>query len=534
MVIFQSANNFHLSRVERSYLAVGAGLGMLFSASGFLVDMQFRYWRGLDAGMAATFSSTAMHLIALSSPFIVGRVFLELGRKRREADERLVQMQQSEKRTREQAHRDVVTGLYNRSYLTMRLEEGIASRVWQSRNVRCYMLDLDKFKHINDTLGHRAGDVVLTKVGARLQALCTGNDIPVRLGGDEFLLLRFPPENEDPSAFAAALIAAIEKPVIFEKRRLSQEVSIGIARVGYDGNTWSDVLRAADLALYRAKGEGGSAYRHYTADMQLARDANSQLVDDMRSAIDRNGFELHYQPIHSTRTGEIGSFETLMRWDHPERGRLSPAEFIPVAESSGLIVRLGEWALLQACRAATGWPASIGVAVNLSPIQFSDENLPNLVRSVIDETGLDPARLDLEITESVLLEPTPRVLANIAQLRAIGAKIVMDDFGTGFSSLNSLRRFRFDKLKIDKSFTDGVDNEEGAAIVRTIVHLASTLKMETVLEGIETEAQAIFARLEGVDEVQGYHYAKPMPLERVTEMVAARHGDISAGCSRVG
>ena len=533
MFIFKSANNFRLSRVERSYLKIGVGLGALFSLSGFLIDMQVRHWQGLDAGMAATFSSTAMHLLALSTPLIGGRIFLELGRRRREADERLVQMQQSENRMREQAHRDVVTGLYNRSYLTMRLEEGIASRIWQSRNARCYMLDLDKFKQINDTLGHRAGDVVLTEIGVRLQSMCRGDDIPVRLGGDEFLLLHFPEENEDPSAFAAALIAAVEKPVIFEKRPLSPEVSIGIARVGYDGKTWSDVLRAADLALYRAKAEDVSAYRHYTSDMQRARDASSQLVDDMRRAIGRNGFELHYQPIHSTRNGEIGSFESLMRWDHPERGRLSPAEFIPVAESSGLIVQLGEWALLQACRAATEWPASIGVAVNLSPIQFSDENLPNLVRSVLRETGLDPARLDLEITESVLLEPSPRILANIAALRQIGAKIVMDDFGTGFSSLNSLRRFRFDKLKIDKSFTDGLDNEEGAAIVRTIVQLASTLKMETVLEGIETEAQAIFARLEGVDEVQGYHFARPMPLDRVTELVAARHGDRTIDYGRV-
>ena len=533
MFIFKSTNDFRLSRVERSYLAVGIGLGALFSASGFLLDMQFRRWQGLDAGPVATFSATAMHLIALSSPFIVGRIFLELGRKCREADERLAQMQQSENRMREQAHRDVVTGLYNRSYLTMRLEEGIASRVWQSRNARCYMLDLDKFKQINDTLGHRAGDCVLLEVGARLQAMCSGDDIPVRLGGDEFLLLRFPQEGEDPSTFAASLIAAIEKPVVFEKRPLAPEVSIGIARVGYDGHTWSDVLRAADLALYRAKGEGVSSYRHYTADMQRARDATSQLVEEMRRAIDRNGFELHYQPIHSTRTGEIGSFETLMRWDHPERGRLSPVEFIPVAESSGLIVRLGEWALLQACRAATAWPASIGVAVNLSPIQFSDENLPRLVRSVIDETGLDPARLDLEITESVLLEPSPRVLANIEALRRIGVKIVMDDFGTGFSSLNSLRRFRFDKLKIDKSFTDGLDNEEGAAIVRTIVRLASTMNMETVLEGIETEAQATFARLEGVDEVQGFYYARPMPLERVTEIIAARYGDTLDAFSQV-
>lgn len=512
-----------------NHALLGAGLGATFSISGLLLDMQFRAWHGLDASVVATFSSTLMHALALSSPLVVGGIFHSIGGAHRRLDARFRQMAKLEDGMRERAHRDPLTGLFNRAYLTKVLDEGIATRTWPERGALIYMLDLDDFKHINDTFGHRAGDMVLEEVGRRLLSVAREDDIAVRLGGDEFIVVHFPIGDETlPELFAEKLVACLTQEMSVDDIRITPSTSIGISRVSVDGATWSEVMRSADVALYQAKLETQSSYCMFLPEMKVLRDSQSRLEVEMRAGIDRDEFELHYQPIYGTESGVIRSFEALVRWNHPERGLVFPSDFIQIAERSGLIVRLGRAILREACRTAAQWPTPIGICVNLSPIQFKDANLVDHVVAALADSGLAPGRLDLEVTESLLLEASPRIRGTMERLREMGVRITMDDFGTGFSSLSNLRSFRFDRLKIDRSFTREVGaNPEDAEIVRTIVRLSRTLRMETVLEGVETERQLEFARSEGLTEVQGFYYAKPMTAEDVGALLAPRH--LSAG-----
>ncbi|GGD15030.1 hypothetical protein GCM10011335_17280 [Aureimonas glaciei] len=509
-------------KVELSYAAAGAGLGLMFSVTGLLVDMQVRAWSGLGGGLVETFSTTAMHSLALLSPVVIGRIFLSIGRSQRLLREKLGQLNQTEGLLRRQAHLDPVTGLYNRAHLTTRLEEGLATRIWQHRGALLYMLDLDDFKHVNDTFGHRAGDLVLEEVARRLVAAAGPEDIAVRLGGDEFVVVHFPSADETmPELFAEKLLAVVTQEMRLDDTRISPNTSIGIARVGIDGATWSDVMRSVDVALYQAKLEPQSSYRVFLPEMKAEKDDQLQLEAEMRAGMERGEFELYYQPIYGTASGAIRSFEALVRWNHPTRGLVPPLDFIPLAESSGLIVRLGRMILSEACKVAATWPKPIGIAVNLSPVQFKDAHLVDYVEQALAESGLAPGRLDLEITESLLLEASHRVQSAMTRLRALGVRITMDDFGTGFSSLSNLRNFSFDRLKIDRSFTrDVAASLEDAEIVRTIVRLSRALRMETILEGVETESQLTFARLEGLTEVQGYYYAKAMRADAVAALIA--------------
>ena len=511
-------------KIELGYAGAGAGIGLFFSASSLMVDMQVRQWSGLDGSFVTTFSSTAMHSLALLSPLIIGRIFLTIGRSQKLLREKISQLNQTDRLLRHQAHLDSVTGLYNRAYLNKRLEEGLATRVWQTRGVLLYMLDLDDFKHINDTFGHRAGDLVLEEVARRLVASAGPEDIAVRLGGDEFVVVHFPLADEPlPEVFAEKLLAAVTQEMRVEDTRISPNTSIGVASVGVDGLTWSEVMRSVDVALYQAKLEPQSGYRIFVPEMKAEKDDQLLLEAQMRAGIELGEFELYYQPIYGTESAAIRSFEALVRWNHPTRGLVPPLEFIPLAESSGLIVRLGRLILFEACRTAATWPTPIGIAVNLSPVQFKDANLVDHVEQALAESGLAPGRLDLEITESLLLEASHRVQTAMKRLRALGVRITMDDFGTGFSSLSNLRNFQFDRLKIDRSFTrDVAASEEDAEIVRTIVRLSRTLRMETILEGVETEGQLTFARKEGLTEVQGYYYARAMTAGAVSQMLRAR------------
>lgn len=513
-------------RIEYRHAAVGAMLGSAYCASSLLIDMQVREWRGVDSGLVATYTSTLMHSLALVSPIVIGRIFFSIGKVQRQVRERLSQMTQTEAMMRRQAHRDSVTGLFNRAYLMRALEEGIATRAWAARGALLYMLDLDDFKHINDTFGHRAGDLVLEEVARRLAASSGDEDIAVRLGGDEFVVVHFPKDDETlPELFAETLLRAVTAEMRVDDIRITPNTSIGIARVGFDGQTWSDVIRSADVALYRAKLEPHSSYCIFQAEMKAEKDRQLRMEAEMRDGIDGGQFELHYQPLYGTETDAIRSFEALVRWNHPTRGQIAPMDFIPLAEASGLIIRLGRHILTEACRTAAKWPKPIGISVNLSPVQFKDADLVDHVEAALAQTGLAPGRLDLEVTESLLLEATPRVRRAMDRLREMGVRITMDDFGTGFSSLSNLRSFRFDRLKIDRSFTrDLFDSPDDAEIVRTIVRLSRTLRMETVLEGVETESQVAFAKSEGLTEVQGYFYAKPMTAAQVQDLIAARAG----------
>jgi diguanylate cyclase (GGDEF)-like protein len=525
MFLFKASNKYRLRGLERAYLISGLALGTLLAAAGFIIDTRFRLLMGLAGDAWATFTGTIMHFLMLFLPFILGGLFRRFGQGQQLYLDQMRQFEQAEELTRKQAHSDTLTGLFNRTYLAKVMEEGLSTGHWEARRAYAYLLDLDDFKHINDTMGHVAGDHVLVAIATRLKETAASDDVVVRLGGDEFLVVHFlKSADEHPGAFAQHLIAAVTKPIPFGDAEIIPNTSIGIARIGHDGRSRSDILRCADLALYEAKGEPISAYRFYSAELKLVRDHQAALEAEMRLGITRGEFEVYYQPIYSVSTGKLRSFEALLRWKHPERGMVSPVDFIPIAERTGMIIPIGHQVLRDACRAAASWPAPIGVSVNLSVVQFKDGGLVAKIEEALRESGLSPDRLDLEITESLLLEPSPRVISAIERVRALGIHLTMDDFGTGFSSLNNLRRFRFDRLKIDRSFTRDLDKADSAEIIKSMLSLSKALQMEATLEGVENETQLAFARNEGATEVQGFYYAKPMTVKDVAVLLNEQGG----------
>ncbi|PYE89355.1 putative bifunctional diguanylate cyclase/phosphodiesterase [Phyllobacterium leguminum] len=528
-MFFKASNKFRLRELERAYLISGLGLGALLAASGFLIDTRFRLLMGLAGDALATFTGTIMHFLMLFLPFILGGLFRRFGHSQQRYLDQMRRFEQAEELTRRQAHSDMLTGLFNRTYLAKAMEEGLSTGQWETRRAHAYLLDLDDFKHINDTMGHMAGDHVLISVAGRLKQTAVDGDVVVRLGGDEFFIVHFLGSSEqDASNFADRLITAVTQPIPFGDAEIIPNTSIGIARIGHDGKSRSDILRCADLALYEAKGEPVSAYRFYSAELQFIRDHQAALETEMRLGIMRGEFEVYYQPIYSVSTGRLRSFEALLRWKHPERGMISPVEFIPIAERSGMIIPIGQQVLRDACRAAATWPSPVGVSVNLSVVQFKDCGLVGKIEEALRESGLSPDRLDLEITESLLLEPSPRVISAIERVRELGIHLTMDDFGTGFSSLNNLRRFRFDRLKIDRSFTRDLEKSDSAEIIKSMISLSKALQMEATLEGVENETQLAFARNEGATEVQGFYYAKPMTVEDVAVLLREHDGAVAA------
>ncbi|WP_420960290.1 putative bifunctional diguanylate cyclase/phosphodiesterase [Brucella sp. IR073] len=524
MFFLKASNKYRLRELERAYLIAGLALGAGLAGAGFVLDTRYRLLVGLSGDAWTTFTGTIMHFLMLFLPFIMAGLFRQFGRSQQLYLDQMRRFEQAEELTRKQAHSDTLTGLFNRTYLAKVMEEGLSTRQWEARRAHAYLLDLDDFKHINDTMGHVAGDHVLMAIAGRLKETAKPGDVVVRLGGDEFLVVHFLEADEEASAFAERLIAAVVQPIPFGDAEIIPNTSIGIARIGHDGRTRSDILRCADLALYEAKGEPTSTYRFYSAELKLVRDHEAALEAEMRLGIARGEFHVYYQPIYSVSTGQLRSFEALLRWKHPERGMVSPVEFIPIAERSGMIIPIGQQVLRDACRAAASWPAPIGVSVNLSVVQFKDSGLVSKIEEALRESDLAPDRLDLEITESLLLEPSPRVISAIERVRALGIHLTMDDFGTGFSSLNNLRRFRFDRLKIDRSFTRDLDSSDSAEIIRSMISLSKALRMEATLEGVETETQLAFARNEGATEVQGFYYAKPMTVEDVAVLLSEQRG----------
>ncbi|PRD43385.1 hypothetical protein C5748_11860 [Phyllobacterium phragmitis] len=529
-MFLKASNRNRLRSIERMYLVWGVTLGAVLTVSGFVLDTRFRLFMGLGSDAWATFTGTVMHFLMLFLPFIMGGIFLELGRRQQRFLDQMHRFEQAEELTRKQAHSDTLTGLFNRTYLSKMMEEGLSTGQWEARQAYAYLLDLDDFKHINDTMGHVAGDHVLVAVAAQLKQTASDGDVVVRLGGDEFFVVHFlDGKEQDAGSFADRIIAALTKPIPFGDAQITPNASIGIARIGHDGKTRSDILRCADLALYEAKGEPTSTYRFYSAELKLVSDRQAVLETEMRKGITDGEFEVYYQPIYSVSTGKLRSFEALLRWKHPQRGMISPVEFIPIAERSGMIIPIGYQVLRDACRAAVSWPDHIGVAVNLSAVQFKDCALVEGIEETLRESGLSPDRLDLEVTESLLLEPSPRVVSAIERLRELGVRLTMDDFGTGFSSLNNLRRFRFDRLKIDRSFTRDLDKSDSAEIIKSMISLSKALQMQATLEGVENETQLAFARNEGATEVQGFYYAKPMTVVDVGILLRDHLGTTKQG-----
>ncbi len=415
------------------------------------------------------------------------------------------------------AHHDGLTGLVNRVFFHEKLEPALARPDQQARALSVLCLDLDGFKDVNDSFGHPTGDELLRQVGLRLRANSREGDIVARLGGDEFAVLRMQGGPSDESgALAARLIDCLSAPYDIDGREVQITASIGIALAPRDGRTADDLMKNADLALYRAKTDGKRAFRYFEPDMDTERRERRSLENDLRTALANCELEVFYQPFVDVRQAEIAGFEALLRWHHPVRGMVSPAKFIPIAEEIGMIGILGEWVLREACAAAATWPGELSIAVNISPEQFRTGNLVEIVKEALGRSGLPPRRLELEITESVLLLESDATLQALHDLRQHGIHIALDDFGTGYSSLSYLRSFPFDKIKIDQSFVRELSSRPDCIkIVRSIAALSASLGMTTTAEGVETIEQFDQLKAAGCDQVQGFYFGRPQPVAQV-------------------
>jgi diguanylate cyclase (GGDEF)-like protein len=439
----------------------------------------------------------------------------------------------AEARIAHMARHDALTNLPNRTSFREQLEQTLL-RVRRGEILAVLCLDLDRFKGINDTLGHHFGDLLLTQVANRLRSCVRETDTVSRLSGDEFAILQVDlKEPAEATALSRRIVDAFAEPFDLEGHQAAVSTSIGIAIAPNDGSAPDQIMRNADLALYRAKADGRGTYRFFEAEMDNKMQARRALEADLKRAIAEHEFTLHYQSIVNLKSRQIGAFEALLRWNHPTRGMIEPADFIPVAEESGLIVPLGEWVIRQACRDATAWPAHIRVAVNLSPVQLHSSNLVPTVAAATS-SGLDPDRLELEITETVMIQDVETTLATLNRLRAIGVRISMDDFGTGFSSLSHLRKFPFDTIKIDRSFVHDMGAEEDTvAIVRAVSALGKSLGMTTTAEGVETAEQLERVESEGYTEVQGFLLSRPVPASEIADLLATSPSNVLA-VSRAG
>jgi diguanylate cyclase (GGDEF)-like protein len=382
---------------------------------------------------------------------------------------------------------------------------------------------------VNDTLGHPIGDLLLKSVATRLQECVSEGDTVARLGGDEFAIIQANPEQPDAAtALATRICEILREPFELHGHQVVVGVSIGIALVPADGRTPDDLLKNSDLALYRAKEGDRGSFRFFEAEMDQRMQERRKMEIDLREALHEGQFDLLYQPLVDARTNTISGFEALLRWHHPQRGLTAPADFIPLAEEIGLIVPLGEWVVREACAQAVKWPDHIQVAVNVSAAQFRSGKLVPMVINALSATGLAPSRLELEITEAILLQYSQSTLQTLHMLRNLGVRITMDDFGSGNSSLSYLRSFPFDKLKVDGSFMRDLDEYAVCqAIMRTVAHLGNSLGMITTAEGVETEAQLAWAVAEGYGEIQGYLYSQPLSAENVSERYFPKRRDIS-------
>jgi diguanylate cyclase (GGDEF)-like protein/PAS domain S-box-containing protein len=425
--------------------------------------------------------------------------------------EDVTERKKAEQRIAFLAHHDALTGLANRAALIQKIEEAAARRRRLQEPFTVLLLDLDRFKQVNDTLGHPAGDALLIEVATRLKSLLRETDVLARLGGDEFAVIQAGESNQREAAksLAERIIEILRQPFAIGGN-ISIGTSIGIALAVEPDTGSDDLLKMADLALYRAKSAGRNGYCFFDPEMSEVASARQEIESDLRRAVQQNEFELHYQPIVDSKTRRICSAEALVRWRHPTKGVIYPDLFIPLAEETGLITQIGDWVLRAACREAATWPAAVKVAVNLSLVQFRKSDLPGAVTRVLADTGLPPERLELEITETALIESAAECLPALRQFKAMGITIVLDDFGTGYSSLSQLAMFPFDRIKIDKSFTQNLTKRsECAAIISATLTLAQSLDIATTAEGVETVDQYRLLRLAGVTSLQGYLFKRP-------------------------
>jgi diguanylate cyclase (GGDEF)-like protein len=436
---------------------------------------------------------------------------------RKQAEEKLVHL----------AHYDALTGLPNRNLLQDRLRQSLAVAHRNQAKVALMFLDLDRFKNINDSLGHLVGDRLLQEVAGRLSGTIRAGDTVARLGGDEFVLvLQGMRAASDAALVAQNLLDAVQPPVMLDGAELHVSASIGISLYPDDGTDVEALMRAADVAMYHVKDGGRNGYKFFAATMNAAATRRMTIETQLRQAIRRRELVLHYQPQIELATRRVRAVEALVRWNHPEHGLILPGEFIGVAEESGLILQIGTWALAEACAQNRAWQAfgapKVPVCVNLSARQFRDHALVTQVRRILAETGLEPQYLELEITETTLMHHSDSTLAILEELNGMGIELAVDDFGIGYSSLSYLKRFPVDKLKIDQSFVRDIPGDpDDAAIAAAIISLGASLKLRSVAEGVETEAQLEFLAGRGCDSVQGHLICPPLPAEEMERIFSS-------------
>jgi diguanylate cyclase (GGDEF)-like protein len=417
------------------------------------------------------------------------------------------------------AHYDALTNLPNRTLFQRHAEELLAHT--SSTDFAILYIDIDEFKRINDSLGHLIGDEFLRGVSARLVESIGSEDFVARLGGDEFAIVQHNVYSEDDvDELIARIYAALRTPFDCRGHNLAADASIGIALAPRHGRDLQGLLKSADLAMYAAKAAGRRTHRFFEPSMETEVNQRRAMEIDLRAAIEEGGFEIHYQPLVDLGSNAVSGCEALLRWRHPRRGMVSPAEFIPIAEETGLIEEIGDWVLRTACAEAANWPDHVRVAVNVSPVQFRSQALSLKVAAALAETGLDPRRLELEITEAVLIADDDAALVALNQLRELGVRIALDDFGTGYSSLSYLQRFPFDKIKIDRSFVKEL--ARGTSIIKAVVSIAADRDMVTTAEGVETEEQRATVHALGCTQMQGYLFSPPRPAQEVRALIAAR------------
>ncbi len=437
----------------------------------------------------------------------------------------ITQSRRAEETIKRMAHSDPLTDLPNKQLFMDRLNQAVVHASAHERQLAVMFLDLDRFKLINDTLGHDIGDLLLMSIAERLAGCMTAQDTVARLGGDEFtIILGDVSSATEVANIADTILAALAKPIRVRDQELFISTSIGISMFPVDGSNSVHLLKNADAALYRAK-ERGNGYEFYVSEMNAAAPERLALENSLRRAMDRGELSLHYQPQMDLVTGRIVGAEALARWNHPDWGMVPPATFIPLAEETGLIIPITEWVLRTACQQSkawqtAGWPA-IRISVNLSGRSFKQRDLASMVDRVFRETGLLPQHLDLELTESSLMEDVEATTATLGRLNAMGIQLSIDDFGTGYSSLSYLKRFPLSTLKIDRSFIrDLANDQDDAAIVKAIIALAHSLCLRVVAEGVETEEQLNFLRNENCDEIQGYYFSRPLPADAFAQFLA--------------
>jgi len=451
----------------------------------------------------------------------------ELARLAQSFNDMVGKIAEREQRITQLAFNDVLTGLPNRTMFQQQLEQSFRASKGSGGLFALHCLDLDQFKVINDTLGHPAGDALLVEAGQRVLRAARGHFI-ARLGGDEFVVLQGVGEDRNAiDRLAREILETMTQPFSIDGNELVPSTSIGIAISPHDGMDGETLLRNADLALYRAKEAGRGTFAFFEESLNQRAQERRQIESDLRLALDQGQLELHYQPLFDLEHNRVCSFEALLRWNHPTRGQISPVDFIPIAEDTGLIVPIGAWVVREACAQAAQWPEHIRIAVNVSPVQFHRGALHDTILRALAVSGLAPGRLEVEITESIFLEGSEATLKLLHSLRSLGVRVALDDFGTGYSSLSYLQSFPFDKLKIDRSFIQNLLTREGAsAIVRAITELAHALNIETTAEGVEETAQLMELRAHGCSSVQGFLFAEPMTAADVDRLFSEDRASI--------